>query len=220
MIGLGIFAIFLHFLFLERHSNHTSRNNSPSTSYSGYLKTILGTVLCSFLFLGIAVFMIAFIGGDTVASRIETIHSEAVENETTKLHRREIWQATWQVIKETPIAGVGFGAYPAAITKHDTLSGRLSLQEAHNDYLEVLAGGGIIAFLLMLSFYGILFKEIYRQLKSGDPLRRASCLGAATGIFGVMLHSLVDFGLHIFVNALVFIVLVVLATAEIKKNKL
>jgi hypothetical protein len=36
-----------------------------------------------------------------------------------------------------------------------------------------------------------------------------------TGIFGVLLHSMVDFGLHIIINALIFIVLVVIATARI-----
>jgi hypothetical protein len=45
-------------------------------------------------------------------------------------------------------------------------------------------------------------------------LRRAACLGACIGIAGVAVHSLVDFGLHMLVNALVFTTLIVIATSE------
>jgi len=44
--------------------------------------------------------------------------------------------------------------------------------------------------------------------------RRAACLGAAIGIAGVAVHSLVDFGLHAIVNALVFTTLIVIATSK------
>lgn len=42
-------------------------------------------------------------------------------------------------------------------------------------------------------------------------------VGAVLGIAGVVVHSLVDFGLHLMSNALIFIVLTMLATASVKK---
>ena len=57
------------------------------------------------------------------------------------------------------------------------------------------------------------------QLRSVDSFRRAVCFGALVGLFGVAVHSLFDFGLHfVVVNSLVFVVLLVLAVAEVHDN--
>jgi hypothetical protein len=48
---------------------------------------------------------------------------------------------------------------------------------------------------------------------------RAVRLGAVLGITGVAAHSLVDFGLHIMANAIVFIVLIMFATGRIENAK-
>jgi phosphotransferase system glucose/maltose/N-acetylglucosamine-specific IIC component len=48
---------------------------------------------------------------------------------------------------------------------------------------------------------------------------KAASLGALTGIFGVALHSLVDFGLHITINALLFTTLIVITTVGIKAKE-
>jgi hypothetical protein len=48
-------------------------------------------------------------------------------------------------------------------------------------------------------------------LSSQDVYYRAACLGALTGMFGVVVHSFVDFGLHITINALLFLTLLVIA---------
>ena len=57
-----------------------------------------------------------------------------------------------------------------------------------------------------------LIKRAREQLRSTDQFRRAACFGALVGLFGVACHSLVDFGLHITINALVFTALVAIAT--------
>jgi len=71
----------------------------------------------------------------------------------------------------------------------------------------------------MLTFLVILFNRIREQITTTTGLRQASCLGAAAGIFGVMLHSIAEFGLHTIVNALVFTVLVVIVAACIPTER-
>jgi len=44
-------------------------------------------------------------------------------------------------------------------------------------------------------------------------------LGAVLGITGIAAHSLVDFGLHIMTNAVVFIVLIMIATSRINAHR-
>jgi len=58
-----------------------------------------------------------------------------------------------------------------------------------------------------------------RNLKSADRFGRAARFGAVIGIAGVAVHSLVDFGLHLMANALVFTILIMIATAKIDSER-
>jgi O-antigen ligase len=167
---------------------------------------------------------VVLVGGDPLASRLETIPGEvsvghgldADEAETREnVKRLDIWRATWLLIKAHPVAGVGFGGYWAAIPEYHDASGVLTPQQAHNDYLELLASGGPLAVVLAAWFAVELIRCARRQLGSSDALRRAACFGALTGLSAVAIHSFVDFGLHITANGLVCAALVVLAAAEL-----
>ncbi len=130
-----------------------------------------------------------------------------------------IWRATWPLIKEHPVAGVGMGGYWVAISKYHDGSGEMTPQRAHNDYLELLASGGLIAGALGAWFAFLLIRNIRIRLRSADTLRRASAFGALVGFSGVAVHSFVDFGLHITFNAVVFIILMVIASADVRRDK-
>jgi O-antigen ligase len=117
------------------------------------------------------------------------------------------------------VLGVGMGAYWVAVPAFHDASGTLTPQEAHNDYLELLASGGVVGFAIGVWFLIAVAKKAKANLRSSNRLRRAACLGASIGIAGVAVHSLVDFGLHMIANAIVFTTLVVIATSEQPWNK-
>ena len=127
-----------------------------------------------------------------------------------------MWSTTLEVFKDRPLAGIGFGAYWIGVTKYHEASGELTPQEAHNDYLDLLAAGGLFGSALAIWFVVVFLSKARKQLRSPDSYRRAACLGALAGVFGVAVHSFVDFGLHVTVNAAVFILLIVIATASIR----
>jgi putative inorganic carbon (HCO3(-)) transporter len=154
-----------------------------------------------------------WIGGDRLASRLDAAYRE---RDAAAVSRKEIWQATWEMWKAHPIAGVGMGGYWVAIPGYHNAPGTLVPQEAHNDYLELLASGGIIGAAIGMWFGAVLFKRTRSRLRSPSRFRRAASFGAALGIVGVGVHSLFDFGLHMMVNALIFIALVVIATTDLK----
>jgi len=163
-----------------------------------------------------------WLGGDPLVNRLETVSSEFRPeglDSHLRVRRLEIWRATWHLIKDHPVAGVGFGGYWAALPEYYDSSGGWTVREAHNDYLELLASGGIIAAGLGLWFGFSVVKRVSKQFQSLDPFRRAACYGAAVGLFGVACHSLVDFGLHITVNSLVCIALIVIATVDLSSEK-
>ncbi|MGB9179926.1 MAG: O-antigen ligase family protein [Pyrinomonadaceae bacterium] len=162
---------------------------------------------------------ILWIGGDPLINKLATVRNEVGVEEAAQqggASRREIWRDTWQMVKENPVLGVGLGGYWTAITRYHDASGELTPQQAHNDYLELLASGGIVGALIGIWFAIGLIKAARERLRSPDPFSRAACFGALVGIFGAGLHSIVDFGLHITINAAVLMALIAIATVRIR----
>jgi O-antigen ligase len=175
--------------------------------------------LACFLLTSTVVFT-AVVGGDKVATRVGKLPAEVqtTGEDASAARRIDIWHSAWAMIKEHPWAGVGFGAFPVAITRHHESSGVSAPEVALNDYIELTADGGAFGAAIFCWFVVCLMRRIVRQLKSPSRSRRAACLGAAIGLMSVAVHSLVDSGLHTTINAVVFTSLVVIATVEIPEE--
>jgi O-antigen ligase len=157
-----------------------------------------------------------WVGGDRLASNFENATTEIATTPTRAgASRNEIWRATLRMFAAHPIVGVGLGGYWIAITAYHDASGLMTPQEAHNDYLELLSSGGLIGLAVGIWFAVIVVRKIQQNLLTDTGSTRAVRLGAVLGITGVAAHSLVDFGLHIMTNAVVFIVLIMIATSRI-----
>lgn len=166
---------------------------------------------------------VVWVGGERVVSNLSTVGDELAaqdEQAATRWNTRrvDIWRATWGMFKDHPVAGVGLGGYWAAIPQYHDASGEYTPQQAHNDYLELLASGGVVGFTLFLCFLFLLLKRARATLHSGDAFRRAVTLGALAGLFGVAVHSLFDFGLHMTANAALFVALVAAASAQLRDD--
>jgi O-antigen ligase len=165
---------------------------------------------------------VVWVGGERVVSNMSTVGEElgarAREEAATRWNTRrvDIWRATWEMFKDHPFAGVGLGGYWAAIPQYHDASGEYTPQQAHNDYLELLASGGLIGFLIFLYFVFALLRRARETLRDADAFRRAAVYGALAGLFGVAVHSLFDFGLHMTANAALFVALVATASADVQ----
>jgi O-antigen ligase len=151
-----------------------------------------------------------WVGGDRLVSKFE-----AAETSTTRdgVSRNEIWRASFKMFAANPILGVGLGGYWIGITSYHDASGLMTPQEAHNDYLELLASSGLIGLAIGIWFVVVLIRLVRKNFSEATGYMRAARLGAVLGIAGIATHSLVDFGLHVLVNALVFITLIMIATS-------
>lgn len=162
------------------------------------------------------IFGTVWLGGDRLATRIEERTELNADDGGSRVgaSRNDIWKATWRMFLAHPLLGVGMGGYWIAVPAYHDASGTMTPQEAHNDYLELLASGGLVGFGLGVWFAVIVVKRTRENIAARNRFRRAACLGAAIGIAGVAVHSLVDFGLHPILNALVFTTLIVIATSK------
>jgi O-antigen ligase len=214
----GIFASLCQLLFLGVALDPARQLTKNWGRTSGWFQKLAsGVALRAFLGVCLIVLFavgVSWVGGEPVVFNFQQAATDFSQQEmqnNVNTSRQEIWRATWRMIKANPIAGVGFGAYRVGITRYHDASGAMTPQQAHNDYLELAAAGGIIGCALVAWFLVVFLRKVRWSLRSPDAFYRTACLGALTGLFGVVVHSFVDFGLHITINTLVFMALIVIA---------
>lgn len=166
-------------------------------------RVALAAALIVGLFLGVLL-----LGGEFSLNRF--IDSVNTDDPTTG--RAHFWSVTLDMIKANPVVGTGLGAYGVIYTRYDTRNGFFRLEQAHNDYLQVLSDAGVVGGVLALAFVVLLFYRGFRRARSRDDFRRGVALAALGGCFAVLVHSFFDFTLHTTSNALLFLVLAALAT--------
>lgn len=183
------------------------KNGAEKEKVQRVRSAALRTALALALIVGILA-GVALLGGESVLTRfVGTVNSE---DPTTG--RAHFWSVTLDIIKEHPVVGTGLGAFGVVYTRYDSRNGLFRLEQAHNDYLQVLSDGGIIGAALGLFFVIMLFRVGFARRESRDEFRSGVALGALAGCFAVLLHSFFDFTLHTTSNALLFLILAALAT--------
>jgi len=135
------------------------------------------------------------------------VTGEDPQAETFFASRGWIWRDTLAMIRSNPITGVGLGAYETAFPAYSHGDGSLLVGEAHNDYLQVLADGGLIGGALALWFIMVVLRSVVRGLRARDPLCAGLAMGAGAGITGMLAHSFFDFNLQLPAHALLFLLL-------------
>ncbi len=162
---------------------------------------------------------VLILGGDQ--SVLRGIGLQATQNGDVSNGRLYFWSVAVKIISDFPLLGGGLDAFGIAFTRYDTTNGALRVEQAHNDYLQILADAGIAGFACVAAFIFLLFKKGLRVVaKSSDNFRRSVAVGALAGCFGILIHSLFDFPLRTPANGYFFLILATLATASINYPKL
>lgn len=184
-----------------------------TTKTRGYGQMVLKIGL-SVALVAVIVFGSTLIGGESSLTRLA--ETSVSKNFTTD--RSHIWSVTLEVIKNNPVFGAGLGAFSVAYTPYDTQSGLERVEQAHNDYLQVLADAGIIGLIIGGFFIYRLFRDGLENIKSENTFKRGAAVGALAGCFAVLVHSIFDFVLHTTAIALLFLTLVSIVVLSGRKS--
>jgi len=176
------------------------KGRTAATSLGIFLVLVAGTLI--------------WLGGSELNQRLISIHSEA-NTEMAGGTRLDIDRDTLKMFPQKPVLGWGLGAFPEVYPHYRTFYTNLYINEAHNDYLQLLVEMGALGFATMLWFLGVMY---YRALKkigdwSNDP-NGTLALIAILGVTGILVHSVVDFNLQIPANAALFYVLCTVAALD------
>jgi O-antigen ligase len=205
MISLVAEILFLAAVtaFRQKRESHNERQEYLGRVGGGVTRAGLALILILSLFVGVVL-----LGGESALSRL--VGSVDTDDPTTG--RAHFWSVTLDIIKAHPLVGTGLGAFGVVYTSYDSRNGLFRLEQAHNDYLQVLSDGGIVGVGLGFLFIVVLFRMGFMRQESRDDYRRGVAVGALAGCFAVLVHSFFDFTLHTTSNALLFLVLAALAT--------
>jgi O-antigen ligase len=146
-----------------------------------------------------------WIGTQPAVERFRQINQDSAS-------RIDLWRESWPLVRERPLFGAGWGAYPRLYPQVQATQLEFAVEHAHNDYLELATEFGIPgAALLVFLAAGVALRALTRRRLQDRAAYQA--LGAACGIAALGVHSIADFNLRLPANALIFSALLGMAWA-------
>ena len=158
-----------------------------------------------------AIALIAWLGADKAIERF----SDARKINLSMARRVSMSSDAAKIFVDHPIKGVGLGALAAVYPRYETVYDGNIVEHVHNDYLEGLAETGIVGGICGLGFLWLLYWDGRKALLTPQGhFSRGLHAAAIAAVSGLLLHSLLDFNLHIPSNALLFLCQAFLATSS------
>src|SRR5271156_835119 len=156
-----------------------------------------------------ALALVAWLGAGQAIERFSTLH----KGDVSLGRRGTMVRGAAHIFFDHPIKGAGLGSLVAVFPRYEVAYDGLVVDHVHNDYAELLAEMGMLGGLCGLAFLWILFHDARKNFTAEQGhFSRAVHAGAITALCGLLLHSMVDFNLHIPSNVLLFLLNAHLAT--------
>jgi O-antigen ligase len=168
---------------------------------SGRTRVVVTTLAAS-----LAVAAVVWAGAGSVVTRF----GRAPEDVGGRL---SAWADTLRIVTDFPLFGTGLGGYRRAMLLYQTHDREAFYAQAHNDYLQVLAEGGVLVTVPALVLIVVVAVGIARRLRTADdrPVTYWIRRGAVAGLVGMAAQSVVEFSLQMPGNAAMFVALAAIA---------
>jgi len=181
-----------------------------SSKYFIYKKPLIGSIA------GFIILALIILASTPVVERIRTL--EQGEEEGSFHSRLLRAKGTIEMIKDYPLLGTGPGTYATIFTQYQPPGMASRSFYAHNDYLHFISETGLILIPIIIWMIIALYRKGFKKFKNPSRLIRATTLGAMTAITAILIHSIVDFNLHIPANAILFTLLAAIVVSPIPEG--
>ena len=150
----------------------------------------------------IVVVVAAWVGVDTIGTRFASADWSELNG------RRGAWADAAGIASKFPLTGTGLNTYGVATLFYQHHDLAYHYAEAHNDYLQLAAEGGLLltvpAVLCVAALGAVVRKRFKEETSSSSYWIR---VGAVTGLAAIALQETVEFSLQMPGNAALFAVL-------------
>jgi O-antigen ligase len=164
-------------------------------------------------FLAVVIIFLIWMGGNELTQRLASIHSEARE-ELSGGVRLSIDRDCLHMLLKRPLLGWGLGAFPIAYPQFRSFYTTFFVNQAHNDYLQLLVETGLAGFAIVVWFLVLVFRQASSKIKNWtETASGALTVAALLGCVGILVHSFLDFNLQVPANAALFYVLCAIAAS-------
>jgi O-antigen ligase len=161
----------------------------------------------------VLVSMLAWLGGTELTGRVSTISKES-RSEISGGMRTSIDRDAIRMFRNRPVLGWGLGTFPTVYPQFRSFYTNFFVNQAHNDYLQLLTEMGLLGFAMMLWYLIVVYRRAIPKIGNWtSDVGGAVTLACTLGCTGILVHSLVDFNLQIPANAALFYVLCTIAAA-------
>ncbi len=164
------------------------------------------------VFLLIVAGLLTWVGGAELSNRIASAgpsHAEITTDVRSYINRDGL-----KMFLKRPILGWGLGTFPVVYPEFRTFYTNFFVNEAHNDYLQLLVETGIAGFAIAAWFLVLVFRRASGKLQNWtENATGALTVAALLGCVGILVHSFLDFNLQIPANAALFYVLCAIAAS-------
>jgi len=166
---------------------------------------VLGT------FLAVMIGLLVWLGGNELTKRLVSIQSEA-QQEISGGVRLTIVRDSMRMWLARPLLGWGLGTFPDVYPQFRSFYTTFFVNEAHNDYVQLLVETGLTGFAVGIWFLVLTFRGARGKLEDWtETVNGTLTVAALLGIVGILVHSFFDFNLQIPANAALFYVLCAIA---------
>ncbi len=126
-----------------------------------------------------------------------------------------------QMVRQRPFLGWGLGNFPVVYPSFRSFYTDFWINEAHNDFVQILVETGIVGFSIAVFALMRMYKSALLNAQNWrHDLQAGTCLAAITGCTGLLAHGFYDFNLQIPANAALFFALAALATQQRRFGRL
>lgn len=165
-------------------------------------------------FLAVVIVFLVWMGGNELTRRLASIHSEARE-EINGGVRLTIDRDCLRMLFKRPFLGWGLGTFPIVYPEFRSFYTTFFVNQAHNDYLQLLVETGLAGFSIAAWFLVLVFRRSAAKLTNWTQTASgAMTVAALLGCVGILVHSFLDFNLQIPANAALFYVLCAIAASQ------
>jgi O-antigen ligase len=140
---------------------------------------------------------------------------------TDLVDRMAAWRDGWQVVRDFPLVGTGINTYSDAMIFYQKHVLQFWMTHAHNDYLQILAEGGLLVSVPAATVVILLGVAVSRRVREakGDSYDYWIRAGAGVGLIAIGVQEIAEFSLQIPANALLFATLAAMAISPTNSSR-